>query len=179
MPARILVAEDDRKQAELIRRYLEREGHLTVVVHDGRAAIDEARERGIGHAMHHAQLDVAHWNVLDSARAGLTTMEHWYGLPEAMFTDRAIVYRVNNGFDHFKVALSVGVATEPPHTVLSPAETLDGFGQLSPPPHSAANAAPAPPPWRAGQARPPTRRGVEPRAASGLWGPGSERKALV
>jgi DNA-binding response OmpR family regulator len=45
MPARILVAEDDRKQAELIRRYLEREGHLTVVVHDGRAAIDEARRR--------------------------------------------------------------------------------------------------------------------------------------
>jgi DNA-binding response OmpR family regulator len=45
MPARILVAEDDRKQAELIRRYLEREGHLTIVVHDGRAAIDEARRR--------------------------------------------------------------------------------------------------------------------------------------
>ena len=54
------------------------------------AAIDEARERDLGTAMHHAQLDVAHWNVLDSARAGLTTMEHWYGLPEAMFTDRAI-----------------------------------------------------------------------------------------
>jgi DNA-binding response OmpR family regulator len=45
MPARILVAEDDLKQAELIRRYLEREGHLTVVVHDGRDAIDEARRR--------------------------------------------------------------------------------------------------------------------------------------
>ncbi|MFF1818840.1 response regulator transcription factor [Kribbella sp. NPDC058245] len=45
MPARILIAEDDVKQAELIRRYLEREGHLTVVVHDGRAAIDEARRR--------------------------------------------------------------------------------------------------------------------------------------
>ena len=26
----------------------------------------------------------------------------------SLFTDRAIVYRVNNGFDHFKVALSVG-----------------------------------------------------------------------
>lgn len=45
MNARILVAEDDEKQAELIRRYLEREGHATVVVHDGRAAIDEARRR--------------------------------------------------------------------------------------------------------------------------------------
>jgi hypothetical protein len=54
------------------------------------AALDEARKQGLGSAMHHAQLDVAHWNVLDSARAGLTTMEHWYGLPEAMFEDQVI-----------------------------------------------------------------------------------------
>jgi imidazolonepropionase-like amidohydrolase len=54
------------------------------------AALDEARKMGLGSAMHHAQLDVAHWNVLDSARAGLTTMEHWYGLPEAMFEDQVI-----------------------------------------------------------------------------------------
>jgi hypothetical protein len=40
--------------------------------------------------MHHAQLNVAHWNVLDSARAGLGTMEHWYGLPEALFEERVI-----------------------------------------------------------------------------------------
>ncbi|MFE2754610.1 response regulator [Actinosynnema sp. NPDC059335] len=45
MPARILVAEDDRKQAEVIRRYLEREGHEATVVHDGRAALDHARRR--------------------------------------------------------------------------------------------------------------------------------------
>lgn len=43
MTARILVAEDDVKQAELIRMYLEREGHQVVVVHDGRAALDRAR----------------------------------------------------------------------------------------------------------------------------------------
>ena len=54
------------------------------------AALDEARKQGLGSAMHHAQLNVAHWNVLDSARAGLTTMEHWYGLPEAMFVDQVI-----------------------------------------------------------------------------------------
>ena len=54
------------------------------------AALDEARKQDLGSAMHHAQLDVAHWNVLDSARAGLTTMEHWYGLPEAMFEDQVI-----------------------------------------------------------------------------------------
>jgi imidazolonepropionase-like amidohydrolase len=55
-----------------------------------RAALQEAARQGIGSAMHHAQTDVANWNVLDSARAGLTTMEHWYGLPEAMFEDRSI-----------------------------------------------------------------------------------------
>jgi len=45
MSARILVAEDDPKQADVVRRYLEREGHAVLVVHDGRAAIDEARRR--------------------------------------------------------------------------------------------------------------------------------------
>jgi hypothetical protein len=55
-----------------------------------RAALDEAGKQGLGSAMHHAQLDVTNWNVLDSARAGLTTMEHWYGLPEALFEDRVI-----------------------------------------------------------------------------------------
>jgi CheY-like chemotaxis protein len=35
----VLVAEDDVKQAEVIRRYLEREGHSSLVVHDGRAAM--------------------------------------------------------------------------------------------------------------------------------------------
>ncbi|MFG2651593.1 response regulator transcription factor [Streptomyces sp. NPDC048436] len=45
MCASVLVAEDDEKQAELVRRYLEREGHTVTVVHDGRAAIDEVRSR--------------------------------------------------------------------------------------------------------------------------------------
>ncbi len=55
-----------------------------------RAALEEAGKQGLGSMMHHAQLDVVNWNVVDSARAGLTSMEHWYGLPEAMFTDRVI-----------------------------------------------------------------------------------------
>ncbi len=45
MSARILVAEDDSKQADVVRRYLEREGHAVLVVHDGRSAVDEARRR--------------------------------------------------------------------------------------------------------------------------------------
>ncbi|HXO20408.1 MAG TPA: amidohydrolase family protein [Thermoanaerobaculia bacterium] len=54
------------------------------------AAIAEAKKRGLRTACHHAQMDVARVNVLDSARWGLTSMEHWYGLPEALFTDRTV-----------------------------------------------------------------------------------------
>jgi len=54
------------------------------------AALDENKKLGLRSACHHAQLDVARWNVLNSARAGLTSMEHWYGLPEALFEDRTV-----------------------------------------------------------------------------------------
>ena len=54
------------------------------------AALDEANKQGLGSAMHHAQLNVMANNALDSARQGLTTMEHWYGLPEALFEDKII-----------------------------------------------------------------------------------------
>ncbi|MDA8871219.1 amidohydrolase family protein [Flavobacteriaceae bacterium] len=54
------------------------------------AALDENKKLGLRSACHHAQLSVARWNALQSARAGLTTMEHWYGLPEALFDDRTV-----------------------------------------------------------------------------------------
>ncbi|MCC5879723.1 MAG: amidohydrolase family protein [Idiomarina sp.] len=70
------------------------------------AALDEAKEQGLGTMMHHAQLNVARTNVLDSARMGLTTMEHWYGLPEALFTEQRIQnyspdYNYQNEQDRF------------------------------------------------------------------------------
>ncbi|GAA2061801.1 response regulator transcription factor [Streptomyces albiaxialis] len=43
MNAHVVVAEDDEGQAELIRRYLDREGHAVTVVHDGRAALEALR----------------------------------------------------------------------------------------------------------------------------------------
>ncbi|MEV6794461.1 response regulator transcription factor [Streptomyces sp. NPDC051320] len=45
MCANVIVAEDDAKQAELVRRYLEREGHGVTVVGDGLAALEEVRQR--------------------------------------------------------------------------------------------------------------------------------------
>ncbi|MFE0022712.1 response regulator transcription factor [Amycolatopsis sp. NPDC059021] len=43
MCAHIVLAEDDDKQAELVRRYLEREQHRVVVVPDGREALAHVR----------------------------------------------------------------------------------------------------------------------------------------
>ncbi|ALE86692.1 response regulator transcription factor [Pseudonocardia sp. HH130629-09] len=43
--ARVLVAEDDTKQALVLREYLVREGYAVLVVGDGRAAIDAIRQR--------------------------------------------------------------------------------------------------------------------------------------
>ncbi|WP_405387125.1 response regulator transcription factor [Streptomyces sp. NBC_01102] len=44
MCAHVIVAEDDPKQAELVRRYLEREGHVVTVVGDGLAALEQVRQ---------------------------------------------------------------------------------------------------------------------------------------
>jgi DNA-binding response OmpR family regulator len=45
MCARVLVAEDDENQAEVVRLYLEAEGHSVAVVHDGAVALTQAREQ--------------------------------------------------------------------------------------------------------------------------------------
>lgn len=54
------------------------------------AALDENKKLGLRSECHHAQLDVARWNVMNSAKAGLTSMEHWYGLPEALFEKQTV-----------------------------------------------------------------------------------------
>ena len=71
-----------------------------------KAALDENKKLGLRSACHHAQLSVARWNALNSARAGLTSMEHWYGLPEALFEDRTVQnypldYNYQNEQDRF------------------------------------------------------------------------------
>ncbi len=52
--------------------------------------LTEAKQRGLGVAAHLSQLMVARFNALKAAKAGLTTLEHWYGLPESLFEDRTI-----------------------------------------------------------------------------------------
>ena len=52
--------------------------------------LTEAKRQGLGVAAHLSQLMVARFNALQAAKAGLTTLEHWYGLPESLFADRTI-----------------------------------------------------------------------------------------
>lgn len=85
------------------------------------AALDENKKLGLRSACHHAQLNVARWNVLHSARAGLTSMEHWYGLPEALFTDRTVQdypldYNYNNEQDRFEEAGRLWKQAAPPYS---------------------------------------------------------------
>jgi Amidohydrolase family len=54
------------------------------------AGLEEAKKQGLRTTMHHAQLDVAHADVLDTSAHGLNSMEHWYGLPEALFDDQVL-----------------------------------------------------------------------------------------
>jgi hypothetical protein len=73
------------------------------------ALIDEARQRGLGTQAHLGQMGVARMNVVDAARLGLGSMEHWYGLPEALFHDRTVQdypydYNYNDEYHRFAQA---------------------------------------------------------------------------
>lgn len=83
------------------------------------AALDEAKRIGLRTTEHHAQLDVTRMNVLQTARAGLTSMQHWYGLPEALFTDRRVQdypvnYNYQNEADRFREAGRLWRQAAPP-----------------------------------------------------------------
>ncbi len=83
------------EQARRWVREMKRKGALGVKCFGYRpdilaAMFDELGKQGMRSACHHAQLDVARVDVLTTARQGLTTMEHWYGLPEALFEGRTV-----------------------------------------------------------------------------------------
>ncbi|MEY3367794.1 MAG: hypothetical protein RI973_949 [Bacteroidota bacterium] len=85
------------------------------------AALEENKKLGLRSACHHAQMDVAGWNALNSARAGLTSMEHWYGLPEALFADRTVQhyppdYNYLNEQNRFEEAGKLWKQAAPPYS---------------------------------------------------------------
>ncbi len=84
-----------------------------------KATIEEAGKQGVRTSCHHAQVSVADLDALDSARLGLTTMEHWYGLPEALFSDRTVQhfpsdYNYNNEYNRFGQAGRLWRQAAPP-----------------------------------------------------------------
>ncbi len=100
--ARVWVRENAKKGADGIKFF----GAEPAIF---RAALDENKKLGLRSACHHAQLEVARMNVLATAKAGLTSMEHWYGLPEAMFIDQTIqdypaTYNYSNEQNRFEEA---------------------------------------------------------------------------
>jgi hypothetical protein len=112
--ARAWVNENAKKGADGIKFF----GAAPVVMD---AALRENKKLGLRSACHHAQVDVARWNVLSSARAGLTSMEHWYGLPEALFTDRTIQdfrldYNYQNEQHRFSEAGKLWKQAAPPYS---------------------------------------------------------------
>lgn len=74
-----------------------------------KAALSEIQTHDMGSAYHHAQISVTRLNALDTAEMGLDSLEHWYGIPEAMFSDRVVQdypldYDYNNEQDRFREA---------------------------------------------------------------------------
>ncbi len=70
------------------------------------ALIDEAKKHGLGTQAHLGQTGVARMDALDAARLGLGSLEHWYGLPEALFDDRTVQdfrfdYNYNDEYHRF------------------------------------------------------------------------------
>jgi DNA-binding response OmpR family regulator len=91
--AYVLVAEDDPKQAELVRRYLCREEHTVRVVADGRSAIDEVRRN---------RPDLLVLDVMMPGVDGLDVcrvLRREYDLPVLMVTARAGADDKLLGFD--------------------------------------------------------------------------------
>ena len=54
------------------------------------ALTDAAKKLSLGTTTHMPQTGVVQTNVLQAARMGLGSMEHWYDLPESLFADRVV-----------------------------------------------------------------------------------------
>src|SRR5436190_852292 len=106
---------DTPEQARKFAQYVSRKGADGIKILGGSALfapdvlaalLDEANKLHLGTTTHLAQLGVAQTNIIQAARMGLRGMEHWYGLPESLFTDKTIQnfptdYNYNDEQDRF------------------------------------------------------------------------------
>lgn len=73
------------------------------------AIIDESQKEKLGTTTHLVQTVVSNEYIPDMARWGLGSVEHWYGVPEALFDDKTVQhfsadYDYNNEYDRFSEA---------------------------------------------------------------------------
>jgi len=73
------------------------------------AALAEAKSLGLRTGCHHAQQAVTRMNALTTARWGMTSAEHYYGLPEALYERRIVgdyapEYNYNDEYYRFSTA---------------------------------------------------------------------------
>jgi len=71
------------------------------------ALVDEANQNALGTAVHLAQVHVARLDAVDAARMGVTTLEHFYGLAEALLdghdlNDYLVDYDYRDEVDRFR-----------------------------------------------------------------------------
>lgn len=74
-----------------------------------KAALDECKAVGLRSCCHHSQLAVSRMNMLTSARWGLTSSEHSYGLPEVLLEGHTLQefpqgYNYDDEYIRFSVA---------------------------------------------------------------------------
>lgn len=74
-----------------------------------RTALEECMNLGLRSGCHHAQTAVARMNALTTAEWGLGSVEHYYGLPEALFENR-IVQNFPSGYNYSDEYLRFSVA---------------------------------------------------------------------
>lgn len=83
------------------------------------ALIDEAEKEKLGTTTHLVQTVVSADYIPNMAEWGLGSVEHWYGLPEALFDDQRIQdftadYNYNNEYDRFSQAGRLWQEAAPP-----------------------------------------------------------------
>ena len=98
------------------------------------AALEECGKQGLRSGCHHAQMAVTRMNALTTARWGLTSAEHYYGLPEALYADRVVQqfpsdYDYSDEYFRFSVSGQMFAQGAKPGSAKWE-ETLDAFLEL-------------------------------------------------
>lgn len=86
-----------------------------------KAIIKEAHKQGLGTMAHLSQTTVTRLDALDAARMGLGSLEHWYGLPEAMLENRTVQnypdsYNYSNEYNRFSQSGRLWKQAAPPYS---------------------------------------------------------------